>query len=159
MNQKYDRTNVLLNYFNETSITPNEVNPVLTAKESVLMIQSDKMSKVFSRPQIDFDDISNFDKVKSFINDNNIDEESVTQAKIMVKYAGYILKEKQNVAKLTRLEDLKIPDNFNYDNVSSLSYEAKEKFKKIKPITISQASRISGVSPSDVSILLIHLGR
>ncbi|MFY7810399.1 MAG: tRNA uridine-5-carboxymethylaminomethyl(34) synthesis enzyme MnmG [Flavobacterium sp.] len=159
MNQKYDRTNILLNYFNETSISPNEVNPVLEAKESVLMIQSDKMSKVFSRPQIDFDDISNFDKVKSFIKEQNIDEESVTQAKIMVKYAGYIEKEKQNVAKLTRLEDLKIPDNFNYDHVSSLSYEAKEKFKKIKPITISQASRISGVSPSDVSILLIHLGR
>jgi tRNA uridine 5-carboxymethylaminomethyl modification enzyme len=159
MKQKYESTNVLLNFFNETSISPNEVNPILVAKESVLMNQSDKMSKVFSRPQLDFDDISSFDMVKSFIIDQNLDEESVTQAKIMLKYAGYIEKEKQNVAKLIRLEDLKIPDNFNYDNVSSLSYEAKEKFKKIKPVTISQASRISGVSPSDVSILLIHLGR
>jgi tRNA uridine 5-carboxymethylaminomethyl modification enzyme len=159
MNQKYERTNTLLNYFNETSITPNEVNPILKSKESVLMTQSDKMSKVFSRPQLDFDDISRFEKVENFINDNNLDEESVTQAKIMVKYAGYIEKEKQNVEKLIRLEDLKIPETFNYDKVSSLSYEAKEKFKKIKPVTISQASRISGVSPSDVSILLIHLGR
>ena len=159
MNQKYERTNTLLNYFNETSITPNEVNPILESKESVLMTQSDKMSKVFSRPQLDFDDISRFEKVENFIKDNNLDEESVTQAKIMVKYAGYIEKEKQNVEKLIRLEDLKIPETFNYDKVSSLSYEAKEKFKKIKPVTISQASRISGVSPSDVSILLIHLGR
>lgn len=159
MNQKYERTNTLLNYFNETSITPNEVNPILESKESVLMTQSDKMSKVFSRPQLDFDDISRFEKVENFINDNNLDEESVTQAKIMVKYAGYIEKEKQNVEKLIRLEDLKIPETFNYDKVNSLSYEAKEKFKKIKPVTISQASRISGVSPSDVSILLIHLGR
>jgi tRNA uridine 5-carboxymethylaminomethyl modification enzyme len=159
MKQKYDNTQKLLNYFNETSITPQEVNPVLEVKESVLMNQSDKMSKVFSRPQIDFDDISSFDKVKSFINDQNIDEEAVIQAKIMVKYAGYIEKEKQNVDKLIRLEDLKIPENFNYDAVNSLSYEAKEKFKKVRPVTISQALRISGVAPSDVSILLIHLGR
>ena len=159
MNQKYESTNTLLNYFNETSITPSEVNPILESKDSVLMIQADKMSKVFSRPQLDFDDISRFDKVKNFISNNAIDEESVIQAKIMVKYAGYIEKEKQNVEKLIRLEDLKIPDTFNYDKVKSLSYEAKEKFKKIKPVTISQASRISGVSPSDISILLIHLGR
>jgi tRNA uridine 5-carboxymethylaminomethyl modification enzyme len=159
MKLKYDNTQKLLNYFNETSITPDEVNHVLDAKECILLNQSDKMSKVFSRPQIDFDDISSFVKVKTFIKEENIDEEAVIQAKIMVKYAGYIEKEKQNVEKLIRLEDLKIPLNFNYDAVNSLSHEAKEKFKKVRPVTISQASRISGVAPSDVSILLIQLGR
>jgi tRNA uridine 5-carboxymethylaminomethyl modification enzyme len=159
MKQKYDNTHKLLNFFKETSITPQEVNPILKSKDCVLINQSDKMAKIFSRPQIDFEDISSFEKVKTFIKLENIDSEAVIQAKIIVKYAGYIEKEQQNVDKLLRLEDLKIPDNFDYDAVNSLSYEAKEKFKKIKPITISHASRISGVAPSDVSILLIYLGR
>ena len=76
-----------------------------------------------------------------------------------MKYSGYIEKEKNNADKLTRLEDVKIPENFDYDRIKSMSFEAKEKLKKIRPVTISQASRISGVAPSDISILLIHMGR
>ena len=81
------------------------------------------------------------------------------QTEIQIKYSGYIEKERQNADKLKRLEDLHIPEAFDYNKIKSLSYEAKDKLNKIRPITISQASRISGVSPSDISILLIYMGR
>ena len=114
---------------------------------------------MFSRPQIDLEDILKFEKVKEYVNEHNLDREVIEQAEIQVKYSGYIEKEKNNADKLNRLEDVKIPVNFDYDKIKSLSFEAREKMKKIKPVTISQASRISGVSPSDVSVLLIHMGR
>jgi tRNA uridine 5-carboxymethylaminomethyl modification enzyme len=123
------------------------------------MVQSDKMYKVFSRPQIDLEDIVLFDKVKEYIASNNLDEETIEQAEIQVKYNGYIEKERNNADKLKRLEDVKIPESFDFDKIKSLSFEAREKFKKIRPVTVSQASRISGVSPSDISILLIYMGR
>ncbi|ELY2018439.1 tRNA uridine-5-carboxymethylaminomethyl(34) synthesis enzyme MnmG, partial [Flavobacterium psychrophilum] len=81
------------------------------------------------------------------------------QAEIQVKYSGYIDKERANAEKLTRLEDLKIPEKFDYHQIKSMSIEAKQKLSKIRPVTISQASRISGVSPSDISVLLVFLGR
>ena len=81
------------------------------------------------------------------------------QAEIEIKYSGYIDKEKRNAEKLKRLENIKIPRNFNYDNLASLSFEAKEKFNKLKPETLAQAARISGVNPSDISVLLVSMGR
>ena len=117
------------------------------------------MFKVFSRPQIDLNDMLKFEKVAKFVEENNFDREVLEQAEIQVKYSGYIEKERNNADKLTRLEDVKIPESFDYDKIKSLSHEAKEKFKKIRPVTLSQASRISGVSPSDISVLLIHMGR
>jgi tRNA uridine 5-carboxymethylaminomethyl modification enzyme len=83
----------------------------------------------------------------------------LVQTEIQLKYEGYIEREKEQANKLARLEDLVIPDSVNYDEMKSISIEAKEKLKKIKPITIGQASRVSGVSPSDISVLLIYLGR
>jgi tRNA uridine 5-carboxymethylaminomethyl modification enzyme len=88
-----------------------------------------------------------------------LDKEVLEQAEIQVKYSGYIEKERNNADKLTRLEDTKIPADFDYNKIKSMSIEAKQKLTKIRPITISQASRISGVSPSDISVLLIHMGR
>ena len=117
------------------------------------------MFKVFSRPQISHTDIIKFPKVQDYINSNDLDLEIVEQAEIQVKYQGYIEKERNNADKLKRLEDVKIPENFDFSKIVSLSYEAREKFKKIKPVTVSQASRISGVSPSDISVLLIYMGR
>ena len=105
------------------------------------------------------EDIIKFDKVKEYIDQNNLDREVIEQAEIQVKYSGYIEKEKNNADKLNRLEDVKIPENFDFDKIKSISMEAREKLKNIRPVTISQASRISGVSPSDVSVLLIHMGR
>ena len=97
--------------------------------------------------------------VSRFVEENELDSEVLEQAEIQVKYAGYIEKEKNNADKLQRLENIKIPENFNYSDLKSLSFEAREKLKKIRPATISQASRISGVSPSDISVLLVYLGR
>jgi tRNA uridine 5-carboxymethylaminomethyl modification enzyme len=156
--EKVLKTNKFVKFLKETSIKPDEINPILEDKQSALVNQSMKMFKLASRPQLDFNDVQKFKKVKVFIEENNIDNEIIEQTEVQVKYTGYIEKEISNAKKLTRLENLKIPLNFNYDIVKSISTEAKQKLNKIQPITISQASRISGVSPSDISVLLIHLG-
>ena len=93
------------------------------------------------------------------LSEHDLDKEVIEQAEIQVKYSGYIEKERNNADKLIRLEDVKIPDNFDFDKIKSMSIEAKQKLAKIRPATIAQASRISGVSPSDISVLLIHMGR
>jgi len=117
------------------------------------------MFKIFSRPQIGLEDMMKFEKVKEYVDQNDLDKEILEQAEIQVKYSGYIEKERNNADKLTRLEDVKIPENFDYNKIKSMSIEAKQKLSNIRPITISQASRISGVSPSDISVLLIYMGR
>ena len=89
----------------------------------------------------------------------NLDDETVEQAEILMKYEGYIEREKENAEKVKRLEDLKLNPNFNYDSIISLGTEAKEKLKKFKPMSLGQASRISGINPADISVLLVHLGR
>ncbi|MFC4633751.1 tRNA uridine-5-carboxymethylaminomethyl(34) synthesis enzyme MnmG [Dokdonia ponticola] len=159
MEEKREASDKLVKYFEETSILPEEVNDLLEERGSSPMKQSDKMFKVFSRPQIHLDDIKKFKKVAAYIEDNAIEKDVLEQAEIKVKYAGYIEKEKANADKLSRLENIKIPANFDYSKLKSLSYEAKEKLEKIRPVTISQASRISGVSPSDISVMLVYMGR
>ena len=159
MEHKFNESEKMVNFFKETSISPEEANPILEAKESSVMAQSDKMFKVFSRPQIELDDFMKFDKVKNYVAENDLDKEIIEQAEIHVKYSGYIEKERNNAEKLIRLEDIKIPENFDYNKIKSMSIEAKQKLSKIRPVTISQASRISGVSPSDISVLLIYMGR
>ena len=159
MEEKFEASEKMVNFFKETSLTMAEANPVLEEKGSSAIVQSDKMFKIFSRPQLELDDFMKFDKVKEYAENNNLDREILEQAEIQVKYSGYIDKERNNAEKLTRLENFKIPVDFDYDQIKSMSIEAKQKLSKIRPVTISQASRISGVSPSDVSVLLIHLGR
>ncbi|MDN3678465.1 tRNA uridine-5-carboxymethylaminomethyl(34) synthesis enzyme MnmG [Flavobacterium paronense] len=159
MEYKFNESEKMVNFFKDTSVTPEEANPILEAKESSAMIQSDKMFKVFSRPQIELDDFLKFNKVKNYVTENDLDKEIIEQAEIQVKYSGYIEKERNNAEKLIRLEDIKIPENFDYNKIKSMSIEAKQKLSKIRPVTISQASRISGVSPADISVLLIYMGR
>jgi tRNA uridine 5-carboxymethylaminomethyl modification enzyme len=159
MEHKLNESEKMVNFFKETSITQEEANPILVEKESAPMVQSDKMFKVFSRPQIELEDILKFDKVQKYIQENDLDKEIIEQAEIQVKYSGYIEKERNNAEKLIRLEDIKIPDNFDYHKIKSMSIEAKQKLSNIRPVTISQASRISGVSPADISVLLIYMGR
>ena len=159
MEQKFAQSDAMVNFFRETSLKPEEANPILEAKGSAPMSQPDKMFKVFSRPQLDLEDFRKFKKVAAYIEEHDLDQEVVEQAEIQVKYSGYIEKEKNNADKLTRLEDMVIPDNFNFDKIQSISIEAKQKLNKIRPRTIAQASRISGVSPSDISVLLIYMGR
>lgn len=159
MEHKFNESEKMVNFFKETSLTHEEANPILVEKESSPMTQSDKMFKVFSRPQIDLEDILKFEKVQQYIQDNDLDKEIIEQAEIQVKYSGYIEKERNNAEKLTRLENIKIPENFDYYKIKSMSIEAKQKLSAIRPVTISQASRISGVSPADISVLLIYMGR
>ncbi|VXC24812.1 tRNA uridine 5-carboxymethylaminomethyl modification enzyme MnmG [Flavobacterium sp. 9AF] len=159
MEEKLSKSEAMVNFFKETSLRPEEANSILKEKGSTEMLQPDKMFKVFSRPQIDLEDIVKFEKVKQYIEENDLDNEIIEQAEIQVKYSGYIEKEKNHADKLNRLEDAVIPDNFDFNKIKSISIEAKQKLEKIRPKTIAQASRISGVSPSDISVLLIHMGR
>ena len=159
MEEKLSKSEAMVQFFKETSVEVEETNKILIEKESSPITQPDKMFKIFSRPQLDLEDFKKFKKVQEYINNHDLDEEIIEQAEIQVKYSGYIEKERNNADKLSRLEDVKIPDNFDYDKIKSISIEARQKLKKIRPVTISQASRISGVSPSDVSVLLIYMGR
>ncbi|MCF6348306.1 MAG: tRNA uridine-5-carboxymethylaminomethyl(34) synthesis enzyme MnmG [Flavobacteriaceae bacterium] len=157
--EKQEKTDAFIQFLQETSIKPDAANPILKNKNSTEITQSMKMFKIAARPQLDFNDVRQFPGVNDFIIDNNIDTEIIEQTEIHVKYSGYIAKEKNNADKLNRLENIIIPSNFDYHKVKSLSYEAREKLTTIQPTSISQASRISGVSPSDVSVLLVYMGR
>ncbi len=159
MEQKKEKAEAFVQFFKDTSAVPEEINPIFEARESALVDQSDKMFKFFSRPEVTMEDMKTISSVKGYIEENDLDLEMIEQAEIQVKYSGYIEKEKNNADKLNRLEGLKIPASFDYSKLKSLSYEAREKLSKIKPATISQASRISGVSPNDVSVLLVYMGR
>jgi len=157
--EKQEKTDLFVVFLKDTSIHPDDVNPILEAKNSAPIKQSMKMFKIAARPQLDFEQVKKFPLVSKFISENKIDDEVIEQTAIHVKYSGYIEKEKNNADKLTRLENVSIPTTFDYHKVKSLSIEARQKLSKIKPVTILQASRISGVSPSDISVLLVYMGR
>jgi len=157
--QKQFETDLLIDFLQKTSISPQEINPLLSEKESAAIAQSMKLYIIVSRPQLAFRDIQRIEKVQKFILENNIDEEILEQAEIHIKYAGYIEKERNNADKVSRLESIKIPENFEYHKIKSMSFEAREKLTRIQPVSISQAARISGVSPSDISVLLVYMGR
>ena len=157
--QKYKQSEGLISFLKSQSILPDEINPILSSKESALIKQSGKADKILSRPNIYMSDLKECDSVDSYISKNNLSEEVQDQAEIQIKYSGYIQKEKNNADKLNRLESVKIPKDFDYKKLKSISAEALEKLNKIKPETISQASRISGVSPNDISVLLVYMGR
>ncbi|QLG45271.1 tRNA uridine-5-carboxymethylaminomethyl(34) synthesis enzyme MnmG [Costertonia aggregata] len=159
MEEKERKSASFVSFFKETSYTPEEMNPILESVSSSSVKQSDKMFKVFSRPKVTMNHMLQLEAVSAFVSEHNLDREVLEQAEVQVKYSGYIAKEKVNADKLHRLENVKIPDNFDYSKLKSLSFEAREKLEYIKPVTISQASRISGVSPSDISVLLVYLGR
>ena len=159
MEEKQKQSDNFVNFFKDTSVKPEDANPVLEAKNSSPVKQSDKMFKLFSRPNITIEDMRHFEAVERYIQEHKLDREVIEQTEIQIKYSGYIDKEKNNADKLNRLEDVKIPRNFDYEKLKSMSTEAKQKLSKIQPVTISQASRISGVSPADVSVLLVYLGR
>ena len=156
---KFSQTQTLKSYYEKTSITPEEANPFLTQKKSSPIKQSDKMSKIYSRPNITSKEMLSVPKVASYIEEQGFSKSVQEQVEIQIKYAGYIEKEKLNADKLNRLEAVKIPSDFDYHALASLSHEAKEKLSNIQPQTISQASRISGINPSDISVLLVKLGR
>jgi tRNA uridine 5-carboxymethylaminomethyl modification enzyme len=156
--EKIKQTNEIVSYFSKTSITPSEVNPMLEELGTTPIPQNYKLTQILSRPQIDLPMmIEKIDAVKHAL--ENYSSDSLIQAEVLMKYSGYLEKEKLLVDKMNRLEDFKIKDDFDFLSIKSISLEAREKLNKQRPKTIGQAARISGISPSDVSILMVHLGR
>ena len=157
--EKQNKTELLISFLEKTSVKGSEINPILESKGLAIVKQSMKIFKIAARPQLSFSDFSKIDKLNAFVLKHQIKKDVIEQVEIHLKYSGYIEKEKSNADKLSRLENVVIPSTFNYQKVQSLSFEAREKLTKIQPTSISQASRISGVSPSDISVLLVYMGR
>jgi tRNA uridine 5-carboxymethylaminomethyl modification enzyme len=158
VNKKVTDTQNIISIIKKTSVTPDEVNSLLVEMNSSEIIQQVKLSSLLTRPHVSLNDLGTVsERVSMLYNEYSID--TLEQAEIQMKYEGYIEREQEHASKLDRLESLLIPESLTYDEIKSISMEAKEKLRQIKPKTIGQASRISGVSPSDISVLLIHLGR
>lgn len=158
---KKENTQALKNKLKEVGITPAQANEMLLQKESAPISQQVKAASLITRPHITLEDlVAISEPIKELVEEiNAVDPLAIEQAEILLKYEGYIEREEEQAQKLQRLEDLKINPELDYRQIKSLSIEAKEKLSKIKPATIGQAARVSGVSPSDISVLLIHLGR
>ena len=156
---KKKKTEHMMDFIKNLSVKPEEINETLIKKGSSPVSQSMKLFKLFSRPQLSFKDISSIDSVANYLIDNEVKSEIIEQVEIQVKYSGYIDKESSNAEKLNALENISIPKNFDYSRLKCLSSEAKSKLENIKPISLSQASRISGVSPADISAMLVFMGR
>ena len=157
LEEKLKNTEKALTYFEKESISPEDINAVLKKNNSSTIKQKNKISKILSRPQIKFGDLLNINTIKE--KTKNISQEGIEQAEIQIKYKGYISREKENALKVNKLESIKIPTGFNFKKINAISSEAKEKLDHVKPETIGQAARISGVSPSDINILLVFMGR
>ena len=165
-NERIERFNTKLEYieklkkfFNETAAIPEEINPILERLKSSPIQQKTKLNKILSRPQVEFKNIETLKSITAFFEENGKNNEAIEETFIQIKYSGYIAREKDNAEKITRLENIKIPENFDYEKLASLSNEAKQKLGTLKPNTIAHAGRISGVSPSDISVLLVYMGR
>jgi tRNA uridine 5-carboxymethylaminomethyl modification enzyme len=148
----------IIHFLQQTKLEPVEINSFLLDNESSPVSEKIKASQILLRPGITLDNLINHvpvfkAKLTSFT------KVAIEQAEIQIKYEVYLQKEEELIRKMSALEDQLIPDSFNYENISSLSNEARQKFKKIRPQTLGQASRISGVNPSDVQILMVYMGR
>ena len=155
--EKITKSDELEAFLKETSLKPGIINPILEKIESSPVDQAYRASQILTRPNMTLEKLEEIDFIKE--KSQEYSEDVKEQAEINIKYKGYIDKEKENVAKLNRLETIKISEEFDYSKISSLSSEAKQKLNKIQPKTIAQAGRISGVSPADINVLLIYLGR
>jgi len=154
---KISESQSLEEFLRETSLKPGVINPILESIESNPVDQAYRAAQFLTRPNITLEKLDEIDSIKEV--SSQYSDEVREQAEINIKYKGYIEKEKENVAKLNRLENIKIPEDFDYTKLSSLSAEAKQKMSNVRPKTIAQAGRISGVSPADINVLLVYLGR
>lgn len=156
--QKIAEVNQVKNTLKEFSIEPAEINDYLSSINSATIQEKQKAAKIILRPNISLDDLkTTLPNLQSSL--DNISTDALLQAEIQIKYERYIEKEQQLVDKMSDLENMSIPVNFDYDKLNALSNEALQKMKKIKPSTLGQASRISGVNPSDIQILMVYMGR
>jgi len=151
----------LINFFQNTSIKPNDINNFLASINSSPLKQSIKIINLISRPDVSiFDLAEKFDPLKSFVSEIDSQKHDILEgAEISMKYKGYLVREKQIAEKIKKLEKSKIPENIDYNKYLSISTEARQKLSKIKPQTIGQASRIPGINPSDINVLLVSFGR
>ena len=158
VNEKIAAFEIIKKKLNEFSLLPQEINPYLESLGSSPIDQKTKALPILTRPNVTLIDIikcnSELQQVISVY-----DQEILESAEIELKYEGYIKKEKELVDKMSRLEEVKLLENYDYKSIKALSNEAKVKLSQVKPTTIGQASRISGVSPADISVLLVHMGR
>ncbi|WP_312991334.1 tRNA uridine-5-carboxymethylaminomethyl(34) synthesis enzyme MnmG [Chryseobacterium flavum] len=154
---KVTESQLLEEFLRETSLKPGVINPILESIESNPVDQAYRAAQILTRPNMTLEKLEEIDFIKE--TSAQYSDEVREQAEINIKYKGYIEKEKENVAKLNRLENIKIPEDFDYTKLSSLSAEAKQKMSNVRPKTIAQAGRISGVSPADINVLLVYLGR
>jgi tRNA uridine 5-carboxymethylaminomethyl modification enzyme len=159
VDNKRSATEQLIKSFRAIGVTPEQANPTLEGLGSSLIQQQVKFNSLLTRPQVSLENIGDVNQeIISVIDAARLEHvDSVIQAEIVLKYEGYIQREEEQALKQSRLEDVKIPESLDYKVIKSLSLEAVEKLMKIRPVTIGQASRVSGVSPSDISVLLIHL--
>jgi tRNA uridine 5-carboxymethylaminomethyl modification enzyme len=160
--QKAEIISGLVKFFKKESISPDEINSLMEEKNTSRLSQKIKIETVLSRPQIQLNDlIANVDRIADFVNsfDKSIIAECIEESEILVKYGRYIEKEIDMASRLNKLEDLKLDPDIDYFKIVALSYEAREKLTKIKPATLGQALRISGVSPADASVLVVYMGR
>jgi tRNA uridine 5-carboxymethylaminomethyl modification enzyme len=158
VNKKIKEAEEIKNWIEKTSVDPIEINEYLTEIGTATINQKIKINSLISRPQINIQNLININNnIKSEL--TKYKKDSINEAEILLKYDSYIKKEKELVEKIEKLENYKIKIDYNYDEIKSLSSEAKEKFKKIKPLTLGQASRISGISPSDIQVLMVNLGK
>ena len=158
MKAKLEKVELIKKVMRETSIAPTEVNDYLQSLNSSPLKQKVKAQQVLARPGVSLKELTeNSELLKTEIGGSVV--EHLEQAEIQIKYEGYIRKERELAQKMMRLDEISIPDNFNYSNISALSAEAKEKLSRIKPQSLGQASRISGVSPADISVLMVYMGR
>jgi tRNA uridine 5-carboxymethylaminomethyl modification enzyme len=156
--RKREGTEIIISFLNETQITPEEINPFLEKSSSAPISEKQKLSKLLLRPGIELKDLAgHLPVLQSEL--KKYPAETAEQAAIQIKYDVYIAKEKDLVVRMSQLEDLKIPESFDYKKIAALGNEAREKLSKIKPATLGQASRISGINPSDVQILMVYMGR
>ena len=155
--EKIKKSGELEEFLKELSLKPNVINPILEENESNPVDQAYRASQILTRPNINLEKLSKIEIIGNKAREYS--EEIQEQAEINIKYKGYIEKEKENVAKLQRMENIKIPEDFDFSIVASLSSEALQKMNNIRPKNIAQASRISGVSPADINVLLIYLGK
>ncbi|MGG5901960.1 tRNA uridine-5-carboxymethylaminomethyl(34) synthesis enzyme MnmG [Sphingobacterium daejeonense] len=156
VNDKINNSDRIVDYLKNNSIGTSEMNPILEEKGSSPITQKSRLFGILSRPQIEIEDIIKADKdFAEFI--SNFDEDTIEQAGIKVKYDSYFEKEMEIVNKMKKMEDKEINPEFDYNSLTSLSIEARQKLLKVKPRTLGQASRISGVSPADISVLMVHM--
>jgi tRNA uridine 5-carboxymethylaminomethyl modification enzyme len=161
VNQKLGGTKALIKHLESYTIEPTAINALLASNGSAEISQKVKISSLVSRPQISLDQIAQAvpDSVSPAFTHGDLAYEIMEQAEIQIKYEGYLAKERELADKISRLDHVPLPINFDYSKVNSLSTEARMKLERIRPETLGQASRISGVNPSDISILMIYIGR